>query len=114
MTTSVQDLIRKYELELLNHPDIQAAVAELQGIIRNRYPDAHFDVGIGEEPLGVYITATVDVEDTDEVRDLYTDRIVELQVEERLPVYVITVRPSHRWMDDAPATVMAGTRADDH
>lgn len=106
MTSTVQELIRKYDEELLNHPDLRAAIAELEGIIRHNYPDAQFDVGVGHEPLGVYITATVDVEDTDDVRDLYLDRIVELQVEERIPVYVLTESPREHWMD---GVLVAGT-----
>jgi len=108
VTSTVQELIRKHDTELLNHPDIQAAVAELEGIIRRGCPDARFDVGIGHDPLGVYITATVDVEDADEIADLYIDREAELQVEERLPVHVIAVRPPHRWMQDVPATEAVG------
>jgi hypothetical protein len=77
---------------LLNDPRIQDAIKELQGIIRERYPEADIVVGYGEEPVGIYLTATVDVEDTDEVTDLYIHRLVELQVEEQLPVYVIPVR----------------------
>lgn len=114
MTHAVQELIRKHDSELLNHPDVKAAVAELVGIIRNSYPDAHFDVGIGHEPLGVYITATVDVEDTDEVRNLFLDRIMELQVDERIPVYVLTESPPERWMHDVPAADRAGTLAGAH
>jgi hypothetical protein len=49
--------------------------------------------GVGDEPFGVYITAIVDVEDTDEVSDLYIHRLVEMQVEEDLPVHILTVRP---------------------
>lgn len=84
------------EQMLLNDPRIQAAVEELQGIIRGHFPDAEIVVGYGEEPVGIYLTATVDVEDTDEITDVYIDRLVDLQVEERLPVYVMPVRPIHR------------------
>lgn len=106
--SAVQRLIRKHDRELLNHPDVQAAVVELQGIIREKYPDAEFHVGIGHDSLGIYMTAIVDVEDTDEVMDLYFDRMVDIQVEEQVPLYVSTVRPRERWMDDVPAIEIAG------
>ena len=79
-----------------NDPRIQAAIAELTGLIRDRYPSASFTVDEGEDPEGVYVTATVDVEDTDEVVDVFIDRMVDLQVKDGLPVYVIPVRPIER------------------
>ena len=75
---------------------IDAAVVELQGMIRERYPDATFTVGPGEDPPGTYITATVDVDDLDEVFDVVVERLLDMQVEERLPVYVLTVHPIER------------------
>jgi hypothetical protein len=74
-------------------PRIREAVAELQGMIRQRYPSATFEVESGEDPEGIYIWTTVDIEDLDEVLDLVVDRLLELQVEERLPVHVIPIRP---------------------
>ncbi|HET7036196.1 MAG TPA: hypothetical protein VFI42_10995 [Thermomicrobiaceae bacterium] len=78
-------------------PRILQAVAELENLIRSRYPAAEFDIGPGgEDPEGTYITATVDLEDPDEVMDLVINRVLELQVEERLPVYVVPVRTPER------------------
>lgn len=79
-----------------NDPRIDQAVAELQAMIVARYPEATFAVWQGEDPIGIYITTTVDVADTDEVTDLIIDRLVALQVEDELPVYVIPVRPIAR------------------
>jgi hypothetical protein len=39
---------------------------------------------------------TVDIADTDEVIDLVGDRLVELQVEEGLPLYMTPLRPIER------------------
>src|SRR4051794_17273528 len=80
----------------INDPRVQAAVTELTGLIRDRYPSSTFTVDEGEDPEGVYVTATVDVEDTDAVVDLFIDRMVDLQVKAGLPVYVIPVRPLAR------------------
>jgi hypothetical protein len=79
-----------------NDPRIERAVAELQAMIVARYPEATFAVWQGEDPIGTYITATVDVADPDEVTDLIIERLIGMQVEEELPVYVIPVRPIAR------------------
>ncbi len=81
-----------------NHNDtrIAQAVAELQAMIMTRYPEATFAVWEGEDPIGTYLTATVDVPDTDAVTDLVIERLIAMQVEEELPVYVIPVRPIAR------------------
>lgn len=78
------------------HPRVREVLAELRGLIGGRYPEATFDVFRGEDPEGVYLLATVDVEDTDDVAALYTDRLVDLQVEEGLPIYVLPIRPLAR------------------
>lgn len=82
---------RKHDDARIGH-----ALAELQALIVARYPDATFAVERGEDPTGTYLTATVDVADTDAVTDLIIDRLIALQVEEGLPVYVIPVRPIGR------------------
>jgi hypothetical protein len=75
---------------------IQRAISELKGLISSRYPMATFAVSLGDDPEGVYLTATVDVEDTDAVMDVVIDRLLELQVDEGLPVYVVPIRPLER------------------
>ena len=76
---------------------VQSALVELEGIIRGAYPEAVFEVARAEdEPEAAHLLATVDVEDAEAVLDLVIDRLLELQVEERLPVHVIPVRPLER------------------
>ena len=77
----------------LDHPRVQAALADFERLIRDRYPEATFEVTHGGEPDGIYLTATVDLEDTLDVLDAIMDRLLEVQVDEYLPVYVIPVRP---------------------
>lgn len=72
------------------------AIATLEGVIRDRYPDATFDAFQGEDPDGVYLRATVDLDDPDEVMDAVVDTLYELQVEQGLPIYVIPVAPLAR------------------
>jgi hypothetical protein len=75
---------------------IHAAVAELQALIQQHDPTATFHVVQGEDPVGTYVIATVDVDDTDAVVDVYIDRLLELQIDDRLPVYVVPIRPLAR------------------
>jgi hypothetical protein len=46
-------------------PRLQGAVEELQGLIRRVDPTATFQVVPGDDPTGIYVIATVDVEDTE-------------------------------------------------
>ncbi len=80
-------------------PRIQSALEELKGMIAQRYPEAIFEVSVGSDPAGVYLDVIVDVEDTIEVTDVIIDRLVDIQVEERLPIYVIAMRPLHRVLE---------------
>jgi hypothetical protein len=80
---------------------IQQGIAELQAMIRERFAEAVFAVFRGDDPEGVYLRVTVDVEDTDEVVDAIIDRLLELQVEEELPLYVVPVRPVKRSLEAA-------------
>lgn len=87
----------------LSDPKLHAAVAELEDLIRRQYPDAIFAVGLGHDPEGVYLTPTVDVEDTEAVFDVVVDRLLELQIDDDLPLYVIPVRPIDRVMAELRA-----------
>lgn len=79
-----------------DNPRIRAAIGELQEMILRRYPEATFTVGRGADQDGIYLTPIVDVEDLDEVADIFTSRLVDMQVEEGLPVYVVPDWPLHR------------------
>ena len=77
-------------------PAIAEALAALEDLIRGRYPGAAFTVFEGEDPEGVYLRATVEREDPDEVVDTVIDALYRIQVEQELPVYVIPVEPLER------------------
>ncbi len=85
----------RYE-DLIAQPAVQAALAELQGLIRRRFPAVTFTVGPAEEPEGIYMRAIVDADDLDEVEATFVDRLVDLQVEAALPICVVPVRPPER------------------
>jgi len=84
------------EQRLLTDPRIRAALEELQGLILGRYPAATLSVGLGDDPEGVYLRPVVDVEDRGEVVDVFINRLVDLQVDEGLPLYVVLGRPPER------------------
>lgn len=77
-------------------PRLEAALQEIKALIGHRYPEATFDVAEGEEPGSAYLVATVDVEDTGEVVEIFLDRLVDFQVDEALPVFVLLARPPER------------------
>src|SRR5581483_11719222 len=88
--------------ERVSMSDVQVkqAVAELRSLICQQYPSATFEITHGHDPEGVYLTPTVDVGDTEEVFDVVADRLLEMQVDQGLPVYVIPVRPLARVIED--------------
>ncbi|MCX6023558.1 MAG: hypothetical protein NTZ05_17855 [Chloroflexi bacterium] len=74
---------------------------ELKGLIRQRYPDARFEVTRSPEDAEVvHLQTTVDLEDRDKVLDLVVERMMELQAKEGLPLYVIPVRPLERVLEE--------------
>lgn len=78
-------------------PRCHAAIQELTTLVAEQYPKASFVVSPGEEdPSVTHIIATVDVADPDEVVDLVIDRLLELQLQEGLPVHLIPVRTPER------------------
>lgn len=78
-------------------PRVRSALAELRGAIFERYPGATFEVVRDrEEPENFDLVTTVDLDDPDEVLDLVIDRLLNLQVEERIPVHVVPIRTPER------------------
>jgi hypothetical protein len=94
----------------LDDPRVDAAIAELQDMIKAHYSEVVFTVGPGEDPIGMYITATVDVDDLDEVIDVVVERLLEMQVDEGLPVYVLPVHPIERVLAELHAPHPVGLR----
>jgi len=77
-------------------PQVEAGLAELRQIITARYPEASFAVESGGEPEGIWLLATVDVDDRGEVFDLVMDRVLQMQFEEGLPLHVLPLRTPER------------------
>lgn len=89
---------------------IRRALDELQALIRERYPTATFSVYRGEDPEGIYLRAVVDVEDADEVVDVFRDRLLDMQIEEGLPIYVIPLEPVERVLEQMRSESVSGSR----
>jgi hypothetical protein len=78
-------------------PRRQQALAELRGLIAAKYPTATFGVSTGsEDPQETWLTARVDLDDPDEVLEVVRDRVLEYQLDEGLPVYVLPLRTPER------------------
>jgi hypothetical protein len=89
-------MLMKAEHAAFDTPHMQAAIMELQGLILQHYPNTTFDVVHGDDPTGIYVLATVDVEDTEAVVDIYIDRLLELQIDAGIAIYLVPVRPLAR------------------
>ncbi len=93
-------------------PRIQSVLAELKGMILARWPMATFEVSRGAECCEVDLAVIIDIDDTDEVMDLVVDRLLEIQIDEGLPVHVIPLRPMWRTIEHRRARgVISGDQA---
>ncbi len=73
---------------------VQAAIVELLEIIKRQYPTAAFRVERGQDdPDAIHLVAIVDIADTGELLDLVIDRLMEIQTDDELPIFVIPLRP---------------------
>ena len=78
-------------------PGVREALEELKALIRRDYPGATFRVTRGrDDPQAIHLVTTVDVDDLDAVLDVVVDRMMELQIAEGLPIFVLPVRTPER------------------
>jgi hypothetical protein len=91
------------ERALEHDPRLLAAASELRALIFARYPDATIELVTGDDPAGLYLVPTIDVDDTEEVAEVVAERLLDLQVDEELPIYVFPVRPLARVLAEASA-----------
>lgn len=81
----------------VSNPRITQALNELADLIRRRYPDAELQIAPADDaPEFVHLVARVDVDDPEEVAHLVMDRMLEMQIDEGLPIYVIPLRSHAR------------------
>jgi hypothetical protein len=75
----------------------ELAIDEIRCLILQQYPAATFAVQRGQDdPEAIHLLVTVDLEDTDAVPDLVLEHMMELQIEQGTPIFVITARPTER------------------
>jgi hypothetical protein len=90
-------------------PRARAALDELRELIAARYPTASFEVSRGpDDRRQILLRTVVDVDDPDEVLDLVGERLLQLQVEEQIPLHVIPVRTPERIVAETEARARAG------
>jgi len=87
----------------VDDPRLLAAASELRDLIAARYPGATFELTSGDDPVGLYLIPIVDVDDTEDVAEVIAERLLALQIDDELPVYVFPVRPLARVLADASA-----------
>ena len=90
-------------------PRMQAAIDELQVLVRRAHPEAQFRLSRDpDDSEAVHLIAVLDVDDTDLVVDEVIDRMMQLQIEDELPIFVIPVRTPER--EAAMRAAMAAKR----
>jgi len=75
---------------------MEAAITEMMERIAQRFPTTIFEIYEGEDPDGIYLAAIIDTDDLEEATDPFRDRIVDLQIDEELPLFVIPERTPER------------------
>ncbi|MGI8644236.1 MAG: hypothetical protein ACR2LS_09010 [Thermomicrobiales bacterium] len=88
-------------------PRIQAAVAELQSLVATKFPLATFGTPYVDDSDGVSFVAIVDTDDLDDVVEAAMPRMLDMLVEEGLPVYVVPDWPTWRVREQVQAAKMA-------
>lgn len=85
-----------YECRIPITPLMEEAIMEMKERITSRFPTTTFEQYQGEDPVGIYLIAIVDTDDLEDVTKLYMSRMVDLQVDVGLPLFVIPERTPER------------------
>jgi hypothetical protein len=90
---------RKWHIDADGKVDAEATafIQELKTLILSRHPEATFAVSSGaDNPTAIHLHAYVDLDDPFEVTDEIMDRIVDIQLDEDIPLHVIPHRTAAR------------------
>lgn len=71
---------------------LREVIEEYKQLILARFPDAEFEVTEGDDPPGIHVWATVDAADLFEVSEYVAPYVVDVQVDEGLPIYLFPTR----------------------
>jgi hypothetical protein len=82
--------------ETMAEPRIAATIDEIRAAVLERYPGTTFRFTAGEGPDTVWMWATVDIDDPDEVGDLVAEKVINLVIDDRNPLLFIPVWPRER------------------
>ena len=78
-------------------PRMAAAIAELKDRISGTFPGTAFAVQEGiDDQEETWLVATVDIDDPDAVVDVVLDRLLELQLDEQVPLHVLPIHTPER------------------
>ena len=78
-------------------PKTVAAIQELEALILAQYPGTTFEItGDPDDEDIILLWATADVDDPDEVGDLVLDRMLEIQLNDGIPVYLVPISTPER------------------
>ena len=72
--------------------EMVTAITEIQSLISDAFPGTLYETSYQDDPAGMHMIAKIDTEDIDAVVDCFIDRLLTMQVDENLPLYVIPVR----------------------
>ena len=79
------------------------AVSELKAVISSRYPDARFELTrASDDPTNYNLVVTVENVDPDDVGDLVIERVVEMRVEESIPIHIMPIQSGHGFPRESP------------
>jgi hypothetical protein len=94
---------------------IAEVIEEFKQLVLDRYPEAEFEVTRGDDPPGIHVWATVNTDDLWEVIEYVSPRVVDVQVDEGLPVYLFPTRsrPWRTWPAADAAEPVADAISDD-
>lgn len=70
----------------------QKLVTELCGLIKEKFPEAEFEIAEGMDTGGIHIYAYAHIDSVWDMLPLVSDRVTDILVQERLPIYVIPMR----------------------
>jgi hypothetical protein len=92
-------MTRKWYIDADGNVDeeAQALIEELKRLILTRHPEATFEVGPGgENPTAIFLRTYVDLDDPFEVLDEIGDRVLDIQIEQGIPLHVLPLRTPER------------------
>ena len=75
----------------------QAAIDEVKQSILSRHPDATFKIHPGfDDPTSISLEVYVDLDDPHQVFDEIIDRLVDIQVDDGIPLHVLPLHTPER------------------